>query len=116
VRAAACPGRYAEIQRIANAKRVIKAWIDDANNARTTVLPLDDLRLVYLAMYPHNTITPNKFGSMVNKNNLDVKRRSLAARGKLRCVETDWVIDEFADEGSQTVIQRELERYDATVH
>jgi hypothetical protein len=107
---------YAEIQRIANAKRVIKAWIDDANNARTTVLPLDDLRLVYLAMYPHNTITPNKFGSMVNKNNLDVKRRSLAARGKLRCVETDWVIDEFADEGSQTVIQRELERYDATVH
>jgi hypothetical protein len=107
---------YTEVQRHMAAKIVIKTWIEDCRNKVKSTLPTDDLRIVYLALYPHQTMTPNKFGSMLSKNGMSVNRRVIPNRGKLRAIEVEWFIEDFDDEGSRQVIDGELAVASAAIH
>lgn len=105
---------FNEIQRIATAKTIVKHWINAAIAEEVSDIPLDDLRLVYLALYPRAEMSQNKFNSMVRKNGLNVKRKVLAARGKVRVTTTNWKLNEYGDEESLADIRKKAELADLT--
>lgn len=63
-----------ESHRLDNAKLVVKKWVKDCTDEISTEISTNEMRLVYLALYPEKDISPSKFSSMLSKNGVETKR------------------------------------------
>ena len=68
------PLNLKEAHRLANAKLIVKKWVQDCADEISTNVSTTEMRLVYLALYPEKDMSPNKFNSMLGKNDVEVKR------------------------------------------
>ena len=90
---------FAEVTRIATAKKIVMGWIADARADAETVVSTDEMRTLYLGLNSGQHISAHKFSSMLAKNGVQVSRIRLSRESRITGMRVKWTLVEFEEEG-----------------